>query len=335
MEYLPIIDLIKQEQSFCLVAHVLPDGDSVGSLLALGEALENMGKDVLLYSPGAVPRKYAFLKGSERIATTGMEVNGETIVIALDSSDLERLGVFKEKVALARSLINIDHHVTNQCYGTLNLVDPNSAATGEMVYRLLQEMGAPMTVSIAEALYVAIATDTGSFKYDNTTPATHQIAASLLEHKVNPATLSQRVFDERPLSFYLLLKEALTTLEIHSEGKIAVITVSYDMLESCGTTVEEIEGLVNYTRSIEGIELGILIYVEGPEEVKVGFRSRGADVSRLAEQFNGGGHAKAAGCRMHLGYDKAKSTLLQAAEALLQEYEAGEKSGCGRDPECN
>ncbi|HOL18253.1 MAG TPA: DHHA1 domain-containing protein, partial [Bacillota bacterium] len=194
-----------------------------------------------------------------------------------------------------------------------------AAATGEIIYRLLADMGIPLTESMAEALYVAIATDTGSFKFENTTPATHRTAAALLEHQINPAVLSQRVFDERPLSYYILLKEALSSLELHGDNRIALITVSKEMLERCGTTVEEIDGIINYTRDIEGIELGILIYVESPEEVKVGFRSRRADVSLLAQQFNGGGHARAAGCRIHGAYAPVKEKILLQAQKLLQE----------------
>lgn len=314
-----IISLLREQNQFILIAHVLPDGDSIGSLLALGEALRNAGKDVQIVSPGTVPRKYAFLRGSENIKVEGMKLLPGTVVIALDSSDPERLGYFAEQVKQARHLINIDHHVTNERYGTLNLIDAEAAATGEIIYTLLHELGAPVTDGIAEALYVAIATDTGSFKYDNTTSATHRIAAALLEKNVNPGALSQRIFDERPLSYFLLLKEALSTLELHAENRIAVITISKEMLQRSGTSVEDIDGLINYTRDIEGIELGILMYVENPEEVKVGFRSKAADVSLLAKKLNGGGHPKAAGCRVRGSYHSVKEKVLLEAENLLRE----------------
>ncbi len=319
-----IIKVLREQHLFCLTAHVLPDGDSIGSLLALGEALSRAGKDVKLFSPGIVPKKYTFLRGSDKIATAGMELQPDTVVIALDSSDPERLGTFAETAKQARCLINIDHHVTNVRYGTLNLVDPEAAATGEIIYGLLTDMGQSLTASMAEALYVAISTDTGSFKYDNTTPTTHRAAAALLEHQINPAVIAQRVFDERPLSYYMLLKEALATLELHGDNRIALITISKDMLERSGTTVEDIDGIVNYTRDIEGVELGILIYVESAEEVKVGFRSRRVDVSLLAQKFNGGGHARAAGCRIHGAYGTAKEEILLQAQKLLQQTEGKE-----------
>jgi phosphoesterase RecJ-like protein len=319
MDRQAIVNLFQNESSFNLVSHMLPDGDSIGSLLALGEALQNMGKEAKLFSPGGVPKKYAFLKGSAAIAGHGMPAGAGNVAVVLDSSDLERASAFQKELRQARHLINIDHHVTNQFFGTLNLVDPEASATGEIIYQLLVEMRLKITESMAEALYVAIATDTGSFKYDNTTAAAHRVAADLLERNLNPGALSQRIFDERPLAFYLLLREALSTLEFYAGHKIALITLSKDMLQRCGTTVEEIDGLVNYTRNIEGVELGILFYVESGGEIKVGFRSRKIDVSVLAGKLNGGGHARAAGCRMRGGLSEVKQKVLTAALDLLRQ----------------
>ena len=166
------------------------------------------GKEVKLFSPGK--SQNTPLRGSEKIATAGLELQPDTVAIAWTAA-IRAPGPFAEPVKQARCLINIDHHVTNVRYGTFNLIEPEAAATGEIIYRLLADMGLSLTASMAEALYVAISTDTGSFKYENTTPATHRTAAALLEHQINPAELSQRVFDERPLSYSLLLKEALAT----------------------------------------------------------------------------------------------------------------------------
>lgn len=323
MGLLPIVNRIKQGKVFYIVSHVLPDGDSIGSMLALGEALESIDKEVHIFCQDPVPRKYAFLKGIDKIRDTGMLLKGQETILALDCSDLDRLGVFKDTVSRAKFIINIDHHVTNHNYGTLNLIDSGAAATGEIIFKLIQELKAPLTGSIADALYVAISTDTGSFKYENTTPGTHRLAAHLLESGVKPGALSQQIFDERPLSFYLLLKDALATLELHSGDKIAVMTVSYDMLERFGTSVDDLEGLVNYTRNIEGVEMGILFFLEKEDDIKVGLRSRGVDVSRLAGQFNGGGHARAAGCRMKGEFSEVKDAVLKAARELLLEHKAG------------
>ncbi len=323
-----MIALLRRERSFFLISHINPDGDSIGSLLALGEALRAAGKEISgLCSPGPVPVKYRFLKGSAGISSKG-RYDGQAAVLVLDSGDLERIGPFREQVAGARILVNIDHHVTNQRYGTLNLVDENAAATGEIIFRIISALGIPLTYSMAEALYVAIATDTGSFKFDNTTAETHRVAAAILEqHRLNTAALALRIFDERPLSFYLLLKEALSTLEMEGGGRIACLTISRDLLEKCGTTVEEIEGLVNYTRNIEGVELGILFYVEGPSQVKVGFRSKSADVSLMAGHLNGGGHPRAAGCRLTGPFPEVKERVLQEARRLLAGGGSAQEAG--------
>lgn len=314
-----IIEKLKAEHSFYIISHMLPDGDSIGSLLALGEGLLSIGKEVRLFTPGHIPRKYEFLTGSETVSQDILIENQDITVIVLDSSDIDRLGLFKEAVSSSRQIINIDHHITNQRYGTLNLVDSTAAATGEIVYHILDELQVKLTTSMAESLYVAIATDTGSFKYDNTTPNTHRVVAALLEFGLSPGTLSQIMFDERPLAFYMLLKQALSSLEMYEGNRIAVMTLSQDIRERSGATTDDLEGIVNYTRNIEGVELGILFYVEGSNEVKVGFRSKSLDVSKLAGKLNGGGHARAAGSRLNGDYESIKGKVVNEALIMMKE----------------
>ncbi len=317
-----ILKTIREERAFYLISHMLPDGDSVGSLLALGEVLLSMGKRVNLFAPNPIPLKYRFLDGSESVSYEGSLNDPEITVIVLDSSDLERLGLFKETILDSKKIINIDHHVTNQNYGTINYVDPSAAATGEIIYRLIMDLGIELTENVARSLYVAISTDTGSFKYENTTANTHRVVAHLLELGLNPGMLSQIMFDERPASFYMILKEALSTLEFYENRRIAIMTLSKDIRERSGATTDDLDGIVNYTRNIEGIELGILFYVESINEVKVGFRSRVLDVSALAERLNGGGHARASGCRLNGDFQSVKEQVLHEALNLLKELPA-------------
>jgi len=321
-DWAKIIEKLKEEQSFYLISHMLPDGDSIGSLLAMGEGLRSIGKEVRMFTPGHIPRKYTFLQGSSLILHEVLLEDPTITIIVLDSSDLDRLGLFKEEVSKSSQIINIDHHITNQLFGTLNLVDSNAAATGEIIYHIMEKLQVELTESIAEALYVAIATDTGSFKYDNTTPETHRVVATLLEQGLSPGILSQIIFDERPLSFYILLKEALSTLELYEDRKIAIMTLSKDIRERSGATTDDLDGIVNYTRNIEGIELGILFYADGSDEVKVGFRSRTIDVSVLAGKLNGGGHARAAGCRMKGDFGAIKAKVLSESFGMLKELDA-------------
>lgn len=312
-----IIELIQRTKSFYVLSHMQPDGDSIGSLLAMGEVLQVMGKDVKLFMPGQIPRRYAFLKGSDQIAYQDLVGNKDVVAIVLDSSDLDRLGYFKANILQSHQIINIDHHITNQHFGNLNLVDPAASATGEIIFDIIKDLQVALTESIAEALYVAISTDTGSFKYDNTTAKTHLVIAALLEYNLSPALLSQRMFDERPLSFYVLLKEALSSIEIYDNRKIAVMTLGKDIRERTGAMNDDLEGIVNFARNIEGVELGILFYIESQEEVKVGFRSRTVDVSVLAGKLNGGGHPRAAGCRILGNFEFAKEIVMREACALL------------------
>jgi bifunctional oligoribonuclease and PAP phosphatase NrnA len=317
-----IIEKLKNEQSFYLISHMLPDGDSIGSLLAMGEGLASLGKMIKMFTPGSIPRKYKFLYGADSVSHEVLIDDPEVTVVVLDSSDLDRLGLFKETITKSSQIINIDHHVTNQRFGNLNLVDATAAATGEIVHQILVDLQVQLTESIAESLYVAISADTGSFKFDNTTPNTHRVAASLLECGLSPGTLSQIMFDERPLSFYVLLKEALSSLEMYEDRSVAVMTLSKDIRERSGASTDDLDGIVNYARNIEGIELGILFYVEGNDEVKVGFRSRSLDVSALAGKLNGGGHVRAAGCRMIGDYITVKEKVMGEALKMLRELPA-------------
>ncbi len=317
-----IIEIISREKKFYLISHMLPDGDSIGSLLGMGMALKLAGKKVNMYTPGHLPSKYSFLKGADLVENDQFGEDEEATVIVLDSSDPERLGELRDDVMKFSRIINIDHHVTNQRFGNYNLVDAEASATGEIVYKILSDAGFIINKGVAESLYVAISTDTGSFKFDNTTSQTHLVIAELLQYELSPGQLSQRVFDERPLSFYILLREALSGLEMFGNRRIAVMTLSRDIRQRSGATSDELEGIVNYSRNIEGIELGILFYVDTTEEVKVGFRSKQLDVSELAGRFNGGGHVRAAGCRIKGDYETVKNRVIAEAEKMLQSYPA-------------
>ncbi len=317
-----IIKRLKEEDKFILISHMLPDGDSIGSLLAMGEGLRRSGKKVTLITPGHIPRKYTFLKGSERVKHEVLIDDPAIPVIVLDSSDPERLGLLRDEIMKSSEVFNIDHHVTNQRFGTLNYVDPEAAATGEIIYHILEDLEVEIDENIAEALYVAISTDTGSFKYDNTTPNTHRVVATLLESGISPGTISSMIFDERPLSFYILLKEALSTLELYESRSLAVMTLSKDIKDRSGATSDDLEGIVNYTRNIEGIELGILFYLDNQGEIKVGFRSKSLDVSILAGKLNGGGHIRAAGARIEGDFETVKDKVIAEACKMLKELSA-------------
>lgn len=321
--------ILQEEDFFFIVSHILPDGDSIGSCIAMALALEKMGKRVKVFSCDPVPNKYLFLRGSSLI-TQEVDSAGYSVLLVLDCSDLSRTGLPREVINSFSLVINIDHHVTNTGYGHVNLIDPEAAATGEIIYRLLEEMDLPVNKDIAVALYTAILTDTGSFKYENTTPETHRVVAELLEHGVSVA-VSQRIYDDYPLQYILLLKETLSTLEMWEEGSIASLTVSKELMLRCRATMENLDGIINYVKNIETVEIGILFYLSGDEEIKVALRSKNVDVSKLAGAFNGGGHLRAAGFRINVPYHQAKNEVIQASIDALGELKKQEKVNGRRD----
>lgn len=319
MERRAIIDFLARTETMNLISHMQPDGDSVGSLLAMGEAMRRLGKKVALYSPSPIPSRYQFMDGVQAVVTEPPMIDEKCPVVVLDSSDPDRLGSFRDSVMNGRSIVNIDHHVTNHRFGELNFVDTEAAATGEIVYQILGDLRVEIDQPLAQALYVAIATDTGSFKYENTTPTTHRVVAALMERGLNPSTLGRILFDEHPYPFYRLLKEALAGLEFYGGGRIALTTLGRDLRERCGARPDNLEGIVEFTRNIEGVELGMLVYVDKHPEIKVGFRSQRLDVSALAGKFNGGGHARAAGCRLQGPLEEIKERLIREAEQMIRD----------------
>ncbi len=317
-----VLDIFKKKESFFLVSHYLPDGDSIGSLVALANALLNKGKKITVFCRDEVPAIYKFLNEPAIISNDfdAETTEGNTLIV-LDCSDTSRTGISLEQLSKFEEIVNIDHHVTNEYFGDVNLVDPGASATGEIIYELINRGNIDLDVKVAQALYVAISTDTGSFKYENSTPRAHQVVADLMvNHKLNPSLISQKIFDEKPLAYFLLLNKALSSLELFGDGKIACMTLSEEYLFEVGTTLETIDGIVNYAKSIDTVEIGILFYVNGKGEVKVGLRSKEVDVSQIAANFNGGGHKKAAGFRSEDIYSHTKKKTLEAAASLISNH---------------
>lgn len=313
-------NLLSKHDIIYILTHTLPDGDAIGSALAWGTALEHHGKKVRIFCPGVIPRKYDFLPGASGIEQVFPAAPPMGLTFILDCGDLERLDYMSQGIRAAGKIINIDHHATNLYFGDYNIVDTSAAATGEIIYRLLHDLGLPLTYEISVCLYTAISSDTGSFKYGNTTSHTLQAAAALLENGVDPALVSQKLFDEYPLSTVYLLRDALATLKLDETLPIAWMNLHEDMLGDYGAKAEELEGFVNYAKNIQGIEVGIFFYHTRKGETKVGFRSKTVDVSTIAGIFGGGGHPRAAGCTIsdHEGPDAIRM-VIQAVKNILCE----------------
>lgn len=295
-----VAEALKSSQKVLVTSHMVPDGDSIGALLALGLGLEALNKEVQFCTEDEVPRMYRFLHGWERIVRP-MEVNTipDTVVL-VDCTSLERVGeCLSKRLCGHPRIINLDHHTSNELFGLLNWVDESAGASAEMVYDLLTFLGAAINRPIANAIYTGIITDTGSFRYSNTTPRTLRVAAELMEAGIDNETIRVQLFETRTLEMLRLMGESLRTLQVDPDGRLAWITVTQETVSRLKVSDEYglFEGLINYPRSIAGVEVAILFREIAPSVIKVGFRSKSwADVNQLAARFGGGGHRKAAGC---------------------------------------
>ncbi|HAV21779.1 MAG TPA: bifunctional oligoribonuclease/PAP phosphatase NrnA [Firmicutes bacterium] len=296
-----------------IATHVLPDGDAIGSMLGLGMGLQKRGRRVTMACPGGVPENLRFLPGSEEILSVdNIEPSEYDIVVVLDSSDLGRIEGIYEKLRSGIPIVNIDHHATNKSYGTYNYVDTSNAATGEQIYKILVSMNVRVDVSIAVCLFTAIATDTGFFRFSNTTPTTLRIAARLVEKGAEPGAISEQIYEARPLESLKMLGRVLDTLRLDKTGKIAWLEVYDDWMTEFSLDEEQTEGFVNYGRMVRGVEVAFLFRESSDGKIRVGMRSKGEfDVGALAEELGGGGHAKAAGCTLDTG------SIAQARELVF------------------
>jgi bifunctional oligoribonuclease and PAP phosphatase NrnA len=313
---------ITENEHFLVVNHVNPDGDATGSLLAMGWLLKQLGKQVTLVNEGTTPDKFMFLPGATGIenADAVKEVPSHDVVITCDCADFSRVGRVEDWFAEGYCLLNIDHHPTNDLFGTVNLVRVDAAATAEVIFDLIQHMEVELTQELATCLYTGLLTDTGGFRYSNTTPHVMQAASSLLSHGVAPGAIAERVLEAITKPHLELLKRALQTLEFTDEDQVASMTVTLADMRETGAAGEDTEGLVNYARNVEGVEVGIL-YKEVPDgKIKVSMRSRSqVDVAAIATAFGGGGHVRASGCTIHGSIEEAKKRVEEKVSEALQE----------------
>jgi len=315
-----IIPIMNEKERFILIAHVSPDGDTLGSCLALAKALEQKGKKVSLLCPDPIPDTYRFVNEMDRFQAPDEKGPSDLfeVCIAIDCSDLERTGTASSYITNCRYSINIDHHVSNTFYSNYNLVDDHASATGEIIYHLIKAMGVHLTKDISEYLYIAISTDTGSFCYENTTAETHTIVADLISHGVRVFELSTLLFRQRSLSKTRLLGQALSTLEVLKDGLLVFIHVSMDMMKSVDASDDDCDGIVNYALEIEGVELAIFIREQSHHLYKVSLRTRSyVDASEIAKAFGGGGHKRAAGCTIEGDFLNVKNQLMTQAQKML------------------
>ncbi|MCM2263800.1 MAG: bifunctional oligoribonuclease/PAP phosphatase NrnA [Desulfuromonadales bacterium] len=289
-----ILSTIREGRRFLVASHENPDGDAIGSTLALANALREMGKEVVAYNQDGVPNDYRFLPGWENVATVIPDDARFDAGFVLDAGELSRAGSWIREAC--RTLANIDHHPHSDNFGEIYWVDENASATGVMVYRLLQAAGWPISQDVATCIYTTILSDTGSFRYSNADPEAFRVAGEMVALGVDPWSIASGLYESQEESRLRLLALALPTLDVAPCGTFAAITVTNEMLAATGCRPEHTDRFVNYPRSVRGVEVAIFFRQTGPDSYKVGFRSKGRiDVGALAREFGGGGHHNAAG----------------------------------------
>ncbi|WP_026292693.1 DHH family phosphoesterase [Rubritalea marina] len=315
-----IAELLRQHDSFVVMSHVRPDGDAIGSQLALGHALEEMGKTVHYINEDGLPDNLAFLPHSERIVKPAGEVLDVDVAIALDCATKPRLGanalVAAEK---AKLWLNIDHHKSNPGYGDVNLIDSSSPATGQILYHLITSEGLPMSAVTRDAIYVAVSTDTGSFQYSGTTVATYEMAADLVRQGLDVGDINAKTYDSHPYRRVELLRRLLNSLEMSEGGRLADWKLAYAVQEELSLKPEDSEGLIDMIRAIEGVEVAAFFEELQTGEIRVSMRSKNPaiDVCEVAKQFGGGGHTMAAGIRTEGSLDGVRGEVLKVLTAQI------------------
>ncbi len=324
-----VIEKIKACSRFMVVSHVNPEGDAIGSLLGLSLALRALGKDVTPYLEDPVPDTFKFLPGADTVVHTLEGAAHFDAIFAVDCGKIDRLGNRFNEFKGSDFIINIDHHTTNDRFGDMNVIAPEESATGEIIYDFCKAASIDITKDIAINLYVAIHTDTGSFRYSSSSADSFIKAGDLVRMGADPWDISRRVYENHPVRKYKLLGMVLSTLNIikvegaESNGSIATLFVTLDIFKETSAEKDLADGFVNYARGIEGVEVGVLFRECPSGEYKISLRSKDyADVARVAEVFGGGGHSHAAGCTVKGDLDTVQTKVIGA---IREEMAAAEK----------
>lgn len=316
-----IADAIKKYDNYIITSHIDTEGDAVGSELALFYLVKQLGKNAVIVNNDPVPDRYRFLPGWDKIIIIdNWRTKDYENIIIVDCPTIERSGEIDQLIYNSKIKINIDHHISNENFGDFNWVDPDASSCGEMIFNLYREMGLNINEEIATLLYVAMLTDTGSFRYDSTTYETHQAAGELIKLGIKPDKIAAKVYETKTIGDIELLSKALSTIKMTHNGRIAYMYVTKEMLDETNTTPDRTDGFINFARSIEGCEISIFFRedIEDPQRIHIGFRSKDrANVNVLASKFGGGGHPKASGCLMVGNLNDIIKKVLKIAEEFL------------------
>ena len=311
--------VFREYKKFAVLSHVRPDGDALGSQLALGLSLKQLGKDIRIWNEDGMLEKYSFLPCAELLTKPPPAAEDFDVVIALDTAIQNRLGTSLESIRSTKLWINIDHHPSNPRYGDLVYIDANAPATGQILFELIKSQELPIDIQIAENLYVAISTDTGSFQYPNTSARTFEIAAELVRAGVEVGGVSQQLYENYPRRRIELLRELLRTLRFEAGGRIASFTLSLKTAAELGVLPEDNEGLIDHVRAIRGVIVAIFFEELPDGKVRVSMRSKSnkIDVCAICQKFGGGGHTLAAGARIRGTLSEVEQRVLETVSDVV------------------
>ena len=314
-----IINIIKNSDKILIVTHINPDGDCIGSALALKLIIEKkFNKKVQASISGKIPEVYEFLPSVDEYKTISelKETDFDT-VISVDCAAKERMTEAIPIFDNARETINIDHHKTNPNFGKYNYVIGDASSSGEVICKMIKEEKIEINRDIANCLYVAILTDTGAFRFDNTKAETFRAVADLMEYGINPSLLYKCCYESKPLAMVKLSASAVSKAEFLHDGKIAYTVITLEDMKKNKALNEHTDGIVELLRQVNSVEIAFVVKETEQGYSKVSLRSKNADVTKIASLFDGGGHSKAAGCTIKKPYQTAVNKLIEASEKLL------------------
>ncbi|MBS4539893.1 bifunctional oligoribonuclease/PAP phosphatase NrnA [Clostridium sp. D2Q-11] len=310
-----IIGELDRSKMIYLISHINPDGDSIGSLVALGSTLKEIYKDkVILIKSDNIPRKFNFLTNIETLSDLNVlnNIRDNSVLITLDCGDISRIGEAYNYIDKFKKIINIDHHISNTNFGDINIIKSDASSTGEIVFDIIKENNLLLNKDIANALYTAISTDTGSFIYDNTTSKTHRIVAELLDYDIDKDKIIYEIYQNRSMEKTNIFIQAIKHLEFFSNNRIGITVITKKMMNETNAKSEDLDGIVEFIRDTDGVEIACVIKELENDKVKVSLRSKSRiNVSEIAEIFSGGGHIRAAGYTIESNVEVAKNKVLK------------------------
>lgn len=305
--------LFRSSKTFLISTHVNPDPDAICSELVMAMYLRSRGKTVHIINEDVVPPRYSFLPGSKTIKKFQRKKKiSYDVAIVLDCGDLDRIGKVQYCLQEGKPLINIDHHITNDGFGDLNFVLPEVSSSAEIVYLMLKKLGARLTDSMAKNIYVGIMTDTGSFRYENTTAQTHRVVADLLKFKFSPTKLYQQIYETMPLKDIQSFVKVINSFETHYQGRVVCVLLPKKISSQFSQSFDLRDTIFRFLRAIRGVEVLIILTAVGSKETRANLRSTGSvNVAKVAHHFKGGGHRRASGCVIEGSLKEARKNALK------------------------